>query len=866
MTREKKKAPAPSRGVQALNRRAKMERAQQYTDRIWRNLNPLKEPPKMKHKTYFESVENTERKQKKLEFQITTDRHPPPGFEFIPTGHPELSQLCKERSREQDAMIFIVSDSKNPENLEHHMNRAGYHFRQVIVDQAREQLKKYGYSDRATRTRRPGEPEPIPQSQTDINREADAVLRDLFPRIPNTDRHEIIQHAFQKDGKFKGEYKVGMAKELTLARRVQLAALAHIRHTHTRYDELLRESDWANARKAVEKPCLDIIVKWRGDEETGRDQLDEILREVIEISDTEEDSEDESSSTDDTVVQYASAKPAALPTTHHSAARGQRRDPSVPGILTQPRQKVITRAERRTARKTQQRFRRYAAAAEALADSSYENGHTNGSGPVPLVPAASLDSTRRSGSARVVQLGREPPLVTHRTPNIDQSPDNFELQTASPRFVDGFQSERSSVMRQGPPETRMRAPSQFVQIPESHRPKVGPPRASYSRSSIPISPVRRGFEDMLVQSIEPASPVVSREPQASPVVVYRNSQQSTDARIVSQSEYETAGPIARPRSPRILGGDEVAIKRRRVATYSQDHGAPSGSSFAHIGHQGRVEDSRRAPSGYLADSSLAPPGTTINSSSQYRLYPVSGEEALPYYRDDMPPRTRADPAIGNGNTHRLVEVRGPPNYENYDMLPVRRDEVIREVPARGDPRIQDTSRVVYIDHRDARTQKAFDPHPNINHSEPGQPLFYRLPPSEPPRRIVVDDPDYQSIHRGEIPRSHQVVRNPIERSGNVHREVRVVPSGPPRVEVPYGSSQYGFPERSSFASASHPHHGRAENHFYAPIGSSQARSPRIEYHDQQPYLARPAPTHHTAQTSPLPYHAPERRSVIWVDP
>ena len=78
------------------------------------------------------------------------------------------------------------------------MNRAGYHFRQPIVDQAREILKRKGHRDYAAKTRRPGEPEPIPHSQQEINREADAVLRDLFPRIPNTDRHEIIQHAFKK--------------------------------------------------------------------------------------------------------------------------------------------------------------------------------------------------------------------------------------------------------------------------------------------------------------------------------------------------------------------------------------------------------------------------------------------------------------------------------------------------------------------------------------------------------------------------------------------------------------------------------------------------------------------------------------------
>lgn len=41
--------------------------------------------------------------------QITTERNPPPGFEFVPIGHPKLTQACKDLSREQDAMIFIVS-------------------------------------------------------------------------------------------------------------------------------------------------------------------------------------------------------------------------------------------------------------------------------------------------------------------------------------------------------------------------------------------------------------------------------------------------------------------------------------------------------------------------------------------------------------------------------------------------------------------------------------------------------------------------------------------------------------------------------------------------------------------------------------
>ena len=75
--------------------------------------------------------------------------------------------------------------------------------------------------------------------------------------------------------------------------------LAHIRHNHTRYDELLQETSYVIARKAVENLCLEILAKWRGDEETGRDQLDEILREVIVISDSEDEESDESTEFED---------------------------------------------------------------------------------------------------------------------------------------------------------------------------------------------------------------------------------------------------------------------------------------------------------------------------------------------------------------------------------------------------------------------------------------------------------------------------------------------------------------------------------------------------------------------------------------
>lgn len=90
----------------------------------------------------------------------------------------------------------------------------------------------------------------------------------------------------------QGQRKVGTAEELPLARRVQLAVVAHIRHTYTDYDKLLKSGSFQDARSSVEEPTLRKLVEWRGDDENGKTILEDVFREVIVISD-EEESEDE---------------------------------------------------------------------------------------------------------------------------------------------------------------------------------------------------------------------------------------------------------------------------------------------------------------------------------------------------------------------------------------------------------------------------------------------------------------------------------------------------------------------------------------------------------------------------------------------
>lgn len=82
-------------------------------------------------------------------------------------------------------------------HLAHQVHRIGHHIRETIVEEARVRIgQTLGAKGPATAD----EPEPIPESQEEYNAQVDAAIRDLFPRIPNTDRQMIVERAFRKVG------------------------------------------------------------------------------------------------------------------------------------------------------------------------------------------------------------------------------------------------------------------------------------------------------------------------------------------------------------------------------------------------------------------------------------------------------------------------------------------------------------------------------------------------------------------------------------------------------------------------------------------------------------------------------------------
>lgn len=263
---------------------------------------------------------------------------------------------------------------------------------------------------------------------------------------------------------------------------MQLAVLAHIRHTHTRYDKLRKETTWGNARRVVEALCLDILVKWRGDEETGRDQLDEILREVVVISDSE-DSEDEdaeiSSPESDGSVEIISppAEPTVLPTGLNLNYQAPRMRPA--GYQRSPR----ADRTRAAGKKEQRGFKRYRAWQEAIQRNRAQAQLPETSSMHESTSHGSFPEGIRRGPQSFPSSHRPPPGDGRASSLLDQLP---LQESASP----------GPTFRSRPPFPG-RAPLEHMM----------PLRRDSAPPQRPLSPpIQDRFKDLLVQSIESPSP------------------------------------------------------------------------------------------------------------------------------------------------------------------------------------------------------------------------------------------------------------------------------------------------------------------------------------------------------------------------
>ncbi|CZR53287.1 uncharacterized protein PAC_03165 [Phialocephala subalpina] len=677
------------RRIRKLERRKKEKR--NYTADDWAAPAPSHlvaklDLPKVKSKyqSYFEFADNPERKEKKLEFTVTDDQNPPPGFTFVPIGDPIMTNKCKELSRERDAMIFIVSMWKEENSkISEHIHRTGYHFREMIVEEARDIIGETVISKPAAR---PGFIEPIPESQDEINREADGAIRDLFPRIPNTDRTMIIEHAFKKGAMFHGEPTVGLQTNIPLSRRVQLAVLAHIRHTHTRYDKLLRETSWMNARKAVEPVCLDVLVKWRGDEETGRDQMDEILREVVIITDSENESDssedDDSSDEEGEVTSASSPEAPSLPVSRNEQrpmppsiqpipSAGPRTS-RVPGrnnngaISSRTRSKVNPNPQK----KAQRGFKRYQAAWE---DAVHRRQERPASGPNLASTPFEDPAVRRTQNPVASPVYSMPQHPSHqsavaRPSNLAHQYGRDDIQYMQPMNAarPAYYSQQGPVQGFTREEVTVRShtdrPVYYQEVPQ----RLGTPtriiREQRPSQVVRGSPLKRGPEDMPLPSIETASSDIATPHKDERLSAHENSSHSQDFYPRRVMEQRLQSPAAR--SVIVINDDTPPIKRRRVV-YEDDFGSSRPvQSRDHVYVSAPHSDSHliSAPSAQSEDFLVRRPAASSYSAQglmrrepEYYTDPVTGER-LPIYdapesshfasQSEHTRRVDAEPAYG----------------------------------------------------------------------------------------------------------------------------------------------------------------------------------------------------------------------------
>ncbi|KAL9008042.1 MAG: hypothetical protein Q9173_006794 [Seirophora scorigena] len=192
--------------------------------------------------SYKVVIEEITEKKKKLHTTVSFRTQAPLGYTFVAAGDPRLTAKCKDIARAQALTVYIVSITKP---------------RAVSVGND--------------------------MDQSEIDARAAFAIRDLFPKIPEEDVQLIIAQAFQK-----GTNKVGTAFDQPHIRRVHLAVGAYIRHSYTDYDKLLKTHGYLEARHMVEPFTLDKIIEWR-DEKDDPDAVEDILREVIVISDDEDE-------------------------------------------------------------------------------------------------------------------------------------------------------------------------------------------------------------------------------------------------------------------------------------------------------------------------------------------------------------------------------------------------------------------------------------------------------------------------------------------------------------------------------------------------------------------------------------------------
>jgi hypothetical protein len=170
---------------------------------------------------------------------------------YLPRGDTALTRRARKHSR---LAAVVVRFSRSRKRYE----RQGLLVEETALAQAEEECLED--DERRARRREKEELRRAEQDRDLVGRMAAAILR-MFPGCPPNEARDIAEHTAVRGSGRVGRTAAGQSLG---EEALTSAVIAHIRHRHTRYDELLMGGwDRDDARRRVREAIDELLDRWR---------------------------------------------------------------------------------------------------------------------------------------------------------------------------------------------------------------------------------------------------------------------------------------------------------------------------------------------------------------------------------------------------------------------------------------------------------------------------------------------------------------------------------------------------------------------------------------------------------------------------
>ena len=171
---------------------------------------------------------------------------------YLPRGDAALTRRARKHS---GLSVVVVRFSRSRGRYERH----GVLVEEAALQQA--ETECLADADRRAARREREEVRRVEQDRDLAARAAEAI-RTLFPACPPAEAREIAAHTMSRSSGRVGRTASGRALQDDA---LTAAAIAAIRHRHTRYDQLLMSGwDRSDARRAIHDQVDRVLDRWRG--------------------------------------------------------------------------------------------------------------------------------------------------------------------------------------------------------------------------------------------------------------------------------------------------------------------------------------------------------------------------------------------------------------------------------------------------------------------------------------------------------------------------------------------------------------------------------------------------------------------------